>query len=85
MRDTLDGAAQRAYCYEVNLARLDRAHQLAAEKGMTVPQVALAYVLSQPLSIYALVGAAGTDEIAATTAAVALTLSPDELAWLEEG
>lgn len=83
MRDSLDGAAQRGYYHDVNRARLTRAQQLAVEKGMTVPQVALAYVLSQPLPIYALVGAANANEIAATTAAVDLTLTPDELAWLE--
>jgi aryl-alcohol dehydrogenase-like predicted oxidoreductase len=83
MKDTLDGACQRAYCHEVNLARLDRAHQLAAEKNITVPQLALAYVLSQPLPIYALVGAASNEEIASTAAATEIVLTAEELTWLE--
>ncbi|MHB9130230.1 MAG: aldo/keto reductase [Armatimonadota bacterium] len=83
MQDTLDNACKQAYCYEVNFQRLDRAHQLAVEKGVTVPQIALAYVLNQPLPIYALVGAASEAEIAATTTACALRLTAEELAWLE--
>ena len=31
-----------------------RVEQLAAEKGLTIPQIATAYVMSQPLNIFAL-------------------------------
>lgn len=82
-KELLDGACRQAYCHEVNFQRLDRAHQLAAELGVTVAQLALAYVLNQPLPIYALVGAASKSEIATTTAACAITLTPEQLAWLE--
>ena len=46
----------RSYCHEQNFQRLDRVRELAAEKGMTVPQVALAYVTNQPSNIFALIG-----------------------------
>jgi aryl-alcohol dehydrogenase-like predicted oxidoreductase len=71
------------YCTEDNFRRFDRAQTLANERGVTVPQVATAYVLSQPLNIFALVGCNTAAEFAANTEAVELKLTPQELAWLD--
>ena len=48
----LDQLCVSSYCYEANFERLDWAEQLAADKGVSLPQLALAYVTSQPLDIY---------------------------------
>ena len=82
VQSTIDAGCRRAFCHEVNFQRLDRVEQLAQEKGASVPQVALAWVLHQPLNVFALVGAAGADELDSNLAALDLTLSPSELAWL---
>ncbi len=80
----LDGAAHTAYAHEVNLQRLDRLHELAARRGCSVPQLALAWVVQQtPLQVHALVGAANADELKACVAALDLRLTPAELAWLD--
>ncbi|MFH1730940.1 MAG: aldo/keto reductase [Planctomycetota bacterium] len=71
-----------AFWYPDNFRRLDRACELAAEKGVTVPQIAVAYVLSYPLNTFALVGSASPDEVRANLAAVDIELTPDEMAWL---
>ncbi len=91
-RDNLDSFSTygdklcvETYSGEANFARLDRAEQLGRERGMTLPQVALAYVLSQPLNIYALVGSATPAEYQMNADALALKLTADELAWLESG
>jgi len=68
---------------EDNLKRLDRVHELAAAKGCTVPQLALAWVLNQPLNVFALVGAASGEEYRANAVACDLKLTPAELAWLD--
>ena len=52
----LDELCVKTYCFEDNFARFDRARTLAEERGLSVPQVALAYVLGQPLDVFALVG-----------------------------
>jgi aryl-alcohol dehydrogenase-like predicted oxidoreductase len=78
----LDKLCVDSYGSEANFARLDRAQALAAEKGATVPQIALAYVLSQPLEIFALVGCQSGDEYRENAAACAIRLTPEELAWL---
>ena len=46
-----------AYCYEQNFKRLEIAlGELAREKGLTVPQIALAFNLNQPLNLFSLIG-----------------------------
>jgi aryl-alcohol dehydrogenase-like predicted oxidoreductase len=81
--EVADGACRTAYCHEVNFQRLDRATELAEKKGTTVPQLAMAYILKQPLNVFAIVGAASREECQANVAALEIDLSPDELAWLD--
>ncbi|MCD6416298.1 MAG: aldo/keto reductase [Planctomycetes bacterium] len=83
IKDTLDPACVRAFCHEENFRRLDRARRLAAEKALSVPQVALAYVLSQRLSIFAIVGCRNRREIEQDIETLDLELSPEEQAWLD--
>ena len=91
-RDNLEGfesyfdkLAVTSYCYEDNFQKLDRAEVLAEQYQMTLPQIALAYVMSQPLNIFALVGCANVGEFRDNAAALALKLTPDQIAWLESG
>jgi aryl-alcohol dehydrogenase-like predicted oxidoreductase len=81
----LDRLCVETYCQEENFGRLDRAEALAGEKGLAVPQVALAYVLDQPLEVFALVGCNTGEEFRANLEAGTVGLTPDELAWLENG
>lgn len=77
--------ARRVYGVEANFARLDRARELAADLGLTVPQIALAYVLSQPLNLFAIAGSESREEVAANAAAATVRLAPETLAWLNVG
>ena len=81
----LEGYARESYATPENYERLDRAYQLAEEKGVSVPQIALAYVLNYPLNIFALVGACTPDEVKSNADAVDLELTGEELTWLETG
>lgn len=81
----LDRLCVETYCHEENFERLDRARVLAGERGLTVPQIALAYVLDQPLEVFALVGCNTGEEFKANVAAGDVRLTPEELAWLESG
>jgi len=78
-----DRLCVESYCYEDNFRRLDRAQVLAGEKGLTVPQIAMAYVMSQPLNVFALVGCQNGDEFRANLEAATVRLTPEEMAWLE--
>lgn len=83
LTDEADVLAVKSYAHAPNFERLDRAQALADEKGMTVPQIALAYVLNQPLNLFALVGCRTGTEFAANIQAADLKLSAAELAWLD--
>lgn len=78
-----DALCVTSYCREPNFQRLDRVKQLGSELGLSIPQVAMAYVMSQPLDIYALVGCASGAEYADNAAALDHKLSAETLAWLD--
>ena len=56
---------------------------MADQKGLTVPQIAMAYVLNQPLNVFALVGCATPEEFTENVDVLERTLSLEELAWLD--
>jgi len=72
----------RTYHSEGNWERYRRAGELAKAKGATLPQVALAWVLHQPLDVYALIGPRTVRELDDCLGALDVELSPDEMAWL---
>jgi aryl-alcohol dehydrogenase-like predicted oxidoreductase len=79
----LDKLAVEVYANDDNFKRLDRVQQLAEEKGLTIPQIATAYVMSYPLNIFALVGCQTADEFKDNMQASELRLTAAEMAWLE--
>jgi aryl-alcohol dehydrogenase-like predicted oxidoreductase len=72
-----------SYCSEENFQRLDRVMEAAEKYGMTIPQVAMAYVMSQPQEIFALVGCQNGREFAENMATLDRRLSQTELDWLD--
>jgi aryl-alcohol dehydrogenase-like predicted oxidoreductase len=74
---------RKCYCREDNFQRLDRARQLAAQKGVSVPHLAIAWVCSQPLNLFPLMAPVNAAEIADNLAALQLKLTPQECAWLD--
>ena len=81
----LDQLCVQSYCYPQNFARLERTRQLAAQRGASLAQIAMAYVLAQPFVVFPLVGCASGAEYAANAAAFDLVLTPEEVTWLEQG
>ncbi len=72
----------RTWFNEDNFRRLERARELARKKGVTSTQVALAYVLCQPFPTYALIGPRTIEETRTSIEALRVSLTPDELRWL---
>ncbi len=83
IKSSIDPTCLHAYCHEVNFKRLDRAQILAKEKGVSVAQIAMAYVINQPINVFPIVGAANKDEFDSNVRACEIKLSPNELAWLD--
>lgn len=81
--DYNDKVVVDAYCYETNFERLDRAEQLAAEKGVSIAQIAVAYIFNQPLNIFALIASRSGDELKQNIAALEMPLTQAEVDWLD--
>ncbi|MDX2052549.1 MAG: aldo/keto reductase [Polyangiaceae bacterium] len=75
----------RTYASETNFQRLERLVDLAKKKECAVPELALAYVVNQKFSCFAVCGAVSSAEVASSVRAVNLSLSESELAYLETG
>lgn len=69
----------------LNFERLARAEQLAQRKGCTVPDIGLAWLLHQELTVYPVVAASKPSHMARNVAAFSVSLTPFERDWLEHG
>jgi aryl-alcohol dehydrogenase-like predicted oxidoreductase len=69
---------------ERNLAVVRRLDELARERGITLGQLAIAWVLAQPGVHVAIVGARSAANIEASAGAADVELAPDDLARIEE-
>ena len=81
--DVLDAAAMKGYACPANFERLRRCELLAAEKGLTVPEVAMAWLFSQPLDVYALVSTASKARMEMNIASSMIRLTREECSWLD--
>jgi aryl-alcohol dehydrogenase-like predicted oxidoreductase len=73
----------RVWFNDGNFQRLSRAEELARARGTTSTQIALAYVISQRFTAFALIGPLTVAELDSSMAAADLTLSPAECAYLD--
>jgi len=83
MAASLPDYTVRSYDSEDNWRRLERASELAAEKGVTVAQIAIAYVLHQPMNAFAVVRAGKSASIRSNLGALGVELTQPELDWLD--
>ena len=72
----------RTWYNPANFERLRRAQTLALRYGVTANAIALAYVLCQPLPVFALIGPHIVEELDSSATALTVTLTPEELGWL---
>lgn len=79
----LDEVVVRAYASESNFRRFDRANILAREKGVTTAQIAVAYVMNQPMNVFAVVGLHSGSKFEANVEATQIRLAPREMEWLD--
>jgi aryl-alcohol dehydrogenase-like predicted oxidoreductase len=69
---------------EQNLALVERVRALADERGMTVAQLAIAWVLRKGDDVMPLVGARRRDQLEEALGSLAVELSEDDVAALED-
>jgi aryl-alcohol dehydrogenase-like predicted oxidoreductase len=78
-----DEEVVRVWYSESNFARRDRAVQLGKEMGKDPIHVALAYVLAQPFPSIPIIGPHSLAELHNSLQAFDISLSDDQVAWLE--
>ncbi len=83
-RAETDGFAEYLYTHPVDYDIVDRVVEVAGERGVTAPQVALAWLLSKPGVTAPIVGSTKLHHLEDALAAEQLTLTSDEIARLEE-
>lgn len=80
----LDPWAVKGYCYPENFERLARVEKIAAEKHATVPQVALAWIMSQKnLQVFPLVSAPKAEFMKENIKALDIRLTEEEVNWMD--
>lgn len=77
-----DAELARCWYAEDNWERRARLCALAAERGVSPPAVAAAYVLAQPFPTFALFGPRNLEETESSLECLRVALTPEELAWL---
>lgn len=75
----------RVYYNDDNWNRYDRAEHMAKAKGLSIPEIALAYVANQSYPTSIIAGARSVAELQSCIDAMAVELTTDEMNWLEFG
>ncbi len=83
-RAQTDAFAADMYYDDGDFVVADRVGELAAQRGVSAAQIALAWILQQPGVTAPIIGASKPHHLEEANAALEITLSPDELARLEE-
>lgn len=76
---------RRVYENPTNIARRERARDLAAQKQVSMPALILAWALGEPYPVWALIGPKTSEELHTSLEGVRLTLTQAERSWLEHG
>ena len=82
-RRVLDVWAQKGYLYEENMQRLWRAEQLAERYGVSASVIAMRYVFSSPMNVFAVVSTASAERMRMNIRAAAQPLSREDILFLE--
>jgi len=82
-KNYFDKVCAETYGSESNFRRLEGASRLAKQKRVSPVQIALAYVLNQPMNVFAIVGSSQGKHFKSNLEAGMINLSKDELNMLE--
>lgn len=79
----LTGLVKEVYESPQNVARFERARSVAISAGLTLTEIALAYILSQPFPSFAIVGSRTPSQLKEVMEAAEIELDPAQLPALE--
>lgn len=79
----MDPPAMKGYANPDNFERLRRCEILAEQKGVTVPQIAMAWIYSQKINTFAVVSTSKPERMKSNIEALSISLTPEEAAYLD--
>ena len=79
----LDATAMKGYGYPENYERLRRCEELAKRKGVSVPQIAMAWIFCQNLNTFAVVSTSKPKRTQDNIEALKIKLNEDEVQYLD--
>lgn len=82
-RQRIARRTRKGFLSKENAERLRRAEVLAAQKRLRVSQVALAFLFSSGLNVFAIVSSSKPSHIVSNLAAISLRLTKEECNWLD--
>ena len=82
-KEILDEAGFKGYYCDNNFERLRRTEILAEEKGVSVAQIALAWIFNNPLDTFLLTSPVNEKQIKENVASENIELTNDEVLWLD--
>jgi aryl-alcohol dehydrogenase-like predicted oxidoreductase len=81
----MDPNLRGMYQVEANRVRFERVKRLAADSGLSVTQVVLGYLLSQPFTSVPIVGCRTVEQLRDSLTAADVRLDADQVRYLEQG
>lgn len=82
-KKALDGPAQKGYLYEENMKRLHNAEVLAERDKCSVTQVAMRYVFSHPMNVFAIASTTNPGRLPQNIQATLTPFSEEDVKFLE--
>jgi aryl-alcohol dehydrogenase-like predicted oxidoreductase len=83
--DTIKDGQRRIYGSRTNDIRLAHIQQLGAETGLSITQIVLGYLMAQPFATLPIFGCRTMEQLQETLAAADVMLTPEQVAFLEQG
>lgn len=82
-KKVLDLPAQKGFLYEENMKRLHNAEVLAKRDGCSVAEIAMRYVFSSPMNLFAIASTTKPSRLSGIISAAHAPFSPEDVAYLE--
>ncbi len=82
-KTVLDPFAQKGYLYEENMQRLSRAEELAERYNCSVANIAMRYIFSGKMNVFAIVSSTNPERLVGNVEATLSKLSEEDFLYLE--
>lgn len=82
-KEKIDQYAIQGYWCEENIQRLEKVEVMAKKKGVTVAQIAMAYIINSEMNAFPIVRLSTKKRIREAVGACSINISEDEMKWIE--